>query len=198
MLIEHCFNDDFLQNTNVFLFFLFFFFHKQRHLNMTMYLCIVPLFCCIVLSFPDFFFVFVFVYNVFLENSCLHWGIVGVGTGSWVSNFIFEANQCTWHPDLSIVHALPWYNYMTRVYSNNNTVVMLVYRRMNGFHLSIHLLLLTAIHCAHSLILSLQNNASAHKNIKPLNYIKHLEPGQRAKENTKLYPSKSRTSFCVL
>ena len=61
---------------------------------------------------------------------------------------------------------------------------------MYGFHLSIHLLLLTAIHCeptyAHSLILSLQNNASAHKNIKSLNYIKHLEPGQRAKENTKL------------
>ena len=79
---------------------------------------------------------------------------------------------------------------MTRVYSNNNTVVMLVYRRLYVFHLSIHLLLLTAIHCeptyAHSLILSLQNNASAHKNIKSLNYIKHLEPGQRAKENTKL------------
>ena len=67
---------------------------------------------------------------------------------------------------------------------------MLVYRRLYVFHLSIHLLLLTAIHCeptyAHSLILSLQNNASAHKNIKSLNYIKHLEPGQRAKENTKL------------
>ena len=79
---------------------------------------------------------------------------------------------------------------MNRAYSNNNTVVMLVYRRLYVFHLSIHLLLLTAIHCeptyAHSLILSLQNNASAHKNIKSLNYIKHLEPGQRAKENTKL------------